>query len=315
MTLAVEADSAWDCHAAKSMPWGNRGDSGVVSSLRGLSTSEGAADDVTRRKRVWLVVVLKAFLGIAAAALIVFEVLLQLNIYHDPTWVPVAVAVVVAVGSFITNSWGTVRAATEARREGVRQRIQKSCIAAAALTSQITGLDMLTIGVSVFKTRRRPAARWSSRPFYLQVHHLERVERFRLNDTPQPSTVRWLAGKGAIGKCVETRRWVHKNWSPVVQRFQDEAPTQAEFSQLPEGVRDGFDYDEFIGIMDKYAEILALPVMSVGGGEIVGVIAIDRPFDADRVAPALKNLKVRDAVEMTIAAINVDVASAPILDR
>lgn len=271
--------------------------------------------DVKRRVPLWLVVVSKSFLWIAAGALIVFEVLLQLNIYRDPTWIPVAIAIVVAVGSFVTNFLGSVRAATAARREGARQRIQKACIAAAALTHDITGLDILSIGVSVFRAKRRPAMRLAWWPFYLRVHHLDRVERFRLKDTPQPSTVAWLAGKGAIGKCLETRRRVHKNWSPIVVRFQDNPPTQDQFAQLPEGDRDGFTFDEFIGIMDKYAEILALPIMSVGGGAIVGVIAIDRPFDADLVVPKLNNMKVRDAVETAIATINADVAAAPILDR
>jgi hypothetical protein len=271
---------------------------------------------VKRRTPTWLVACARALLSIAAGSVIVFGVLLELDIYRDPTWVPIALAIVVAIGSVITNFRGTLHAATESRREGVRQRIQKASIGAAAVVHGITGLDMLTIGVSVFRARRRPALKCALWPFFMKVHHLERVERFRLTDIPQPSKVKWMAGKGAIGKCLETRRRVHKNWSPIVLRLQDhDVLTVDEYRQIPEADRDGFTYDEFVGIMDKYAEVLALPIMSAGGGEIVGVIAIDRPFDPERVTPLLNNLKVRDAVETAAATISADVASAPILDR
>lgn len=182
------------------------------------------------------------------------------------------------------------------------------------MTASSTGIDMLTIGVSVFKVKRRIALRCHIWPFRFR-RVLHRVERFRMTDLPQPSTVTWDLGKDAIGRCLATRRWQYKNWSPVVAQFQGSSqPSTQDFEQLQDDDRSGFTYAEFVGIMDKYAEIFAVPIMSVGGSSIVGVLAIDRPYDAALTAPVFNTGDVRDAAETAAVAICEDVPSTPILD-
>ena len=54
--------------------------------------------------------------------------------------------------------------------------------------------------------------------------------------------------------------------------------------------------------------------MSVGGTSIIGVIAVDRPYDAALTAPVFNTGDVRDAAETAAVAIVEDLPSAPILD-
>jgi hypothetical protein len=226
---------------------------------------------------------------------------------------PIATAGVVAVGALATNVIGIFKAATEGPRFDAQARIYQASVAAAAFTTRLTGIDILTMGVSVFKVKRHLAVRRSWCFLYLR-QELHRVERVRLSDLPQPTTVTWGSGKGAIGRCLATRRWQHKDWSPVVARFAGAEPTADEFDQLPEDDRSGFTYDEFVGIVHKYAEVIAVPIMSVGGSSIVGVLAIDRRYDAGLQEPVFDTDDVRDAAETAAVAIVDDVPKAPILD-
>ena len=271
-------------------------------------------ESVKRRVRLWLVIAVRVILAIAAALLLVLEVLLQLGRYQDPQWLPIAIVGVVAIGALTTNLIGVFRAATERRRYATRTRIYKACVAAAAVAATLTHINMLTIGVSVFRVKRHIAIRRHIWPFH-RKRVLHRVERFRMNDLPQPSTVAWDSGKGAIGRCLATHRPQYKDWSPIVAAFHGNPQfTEHDFEQLPDDDRSGFTYEEFLGIVDKYAEIAAVPIMSVGGSSIVGVLAIDRPYDAALTAPVFNTDDVRDAAETAAVAIVDDVPSAPILD-
>jgi hypothetical protein len=101
----------------------------------------------------------------------------------------------------------------------------------------------------------------------------------------------------------------------MVARFQGvPQPTRPDFEQLSADDRSGFTYEEFVGIMHKYAEIVAVPIMSVGGTSIIGVLAIDRPYNAALTAPVFNTDDVRDAAETAAVAIVEDLPSAPILD-
>lgn len=266
-----------------------------------------------RQFKRWLVGIGSALLALAAAALIVFETLLQMNIYKDPKWIPLTIVGVVAVGTLATNIRSTINVVTASEREKTRLRIYQACVAAAAVTSNHTGVDVLTIGVSAYKTVRRPGFCKRLWPLTIKVK-LGRVARCRVADLPQPSNVRWTKGKGAIGTCLQSEHWQHKNWSPIVALFPSGTPTEAQFGALTDDDRAGLTYKEFVRIYDKYAEILAVPIMSVGGSQIVGVVAVDRPYDASHATPVLDSPSVLAAAETAAVAICTDVGSAPILD-
>lgn len=244
-------------------------------------------------------------MALAGGLLAILGVLLSLNRYHGPAWFPIAVASVVGLGTFISNAQGTFAAAKAEKRATARARITKASIATVFTLSIETGIESLVIGVSVFRVRRRLGI-WE---------YLDRVSRFRLGDTPQASTVRWKSGKGTIGACLETGRWQHKDWSAIARRYSgSNLPTRDQFDKLPAAERGGFTYKEFIGIVDKYSEVLAVPIKSVGGAKVVGVIGIDRTYDPALTTAVFDTPKIRVAAEVAAAAIREDVAVAPILE-
>lgn len=264
--------------------------------------------------RYWVVVSFRGALALAAALLILLGVLLQIGVYHKPIWFPIAVAAIVALGSLISNSKGTIAAAMATRRETARARILKASIAAVFHVSRETNIEPLVIGVSVFRARRRLEFQRAAWPVHT-VNRLYRVSRFRLNDIPQPSAVRWLEGKGTIGACLRAGRWQHQNRSPIAQRYEGpDVISRQDYDQLPDDERSGFTYKEFVGIIHKYAEILAVPIKSEGGARVVGVLAVDRPYDAALTATVFDATKIRAAAEIAAAAIHQDVQDAPILD-
>ena len=253
-------------------------------------------------------------MALAGGLLVVLGVLMSLKIYQRPVWLPITVASVVGLGTFVTSAQGTVAAAKSTRRELARARITKASIAAVFHVSNETKINPLAIGVSVYKASRRLSIQGMWPPIHF-VYQLDRVSRFRLNDIPQPSTVRWRSGKGTVGACLETGRWQHKNWSAIAQRYSESAvPTRDQFQALPAEEKSGFTYEEFIGIMHKYSEVLAVPIKSDGGATVLGVLAIDRPYDAELTAGVFDSVTIRTAVEIGAVAIRDEVRAAPILE-
>jgi len=273
----------------------------------------------------WVLVIVRGAMALAAALLVVLGVVISLGEYREmPPWFPVTVAAIVAVGGLIPNLIGTYAAATATRRELRRERLQKASIAVAASAAEETDVNLLVVGVSVFKARGRVVGQrvlrkeegeriWAS-PVRIN-YRLHRVLRFRLTDLPQPSAVKWTSPKGTIGECFEAKRWIHHDWSPIAREFNDaEVLSPNDFDNLDSGVRDGFEYKEFVEIMHKYAEILAVPIKSEGGRKVLGVLAVDRPLDQALTDPVLDKREIREAAEIAAAAIRKDVQKAAILE-
>jgi hypothetical protein len=87
----------------------------------------------------------------------------------------------------------------------------------------------------------------------------------------------WTSGKGAIGRAWQERRPVHCPWRPIADALGNKPISEAEFSALTAEQTWGFTRDEFIGIVDKYAEVLAVPILSELGGSVLGVLSLDVP--------------------------------------
>jgi len=183
--------------------------------------------------------------------------------------------------------------------------MQKAITAALVEISAETTISLPILGASVFRVQKRIRLT-KSWPFVGWESFLFRVLHFRLSASPQPSTVVWTPGKGAIGQCVRSRRAVHKNWSPIARRYRHKPPSAAKYASLPAETKSGFTYEEFIGIVEKYAEILAVPIMSEDGANILGVISIDRPYDPARTDEVLDTPAVEGIAETAVAAIRGD---------
>jgi hypothetical protein len=179
--------------------------------------------------------------------------------------------VTVAVAAFleaVTGAWSRFRTPSAQRSH---KAIQKAVLASLKSVCQVTGLDLTVVGGSVFVVRRR----------FLRAPRLHRVERYRLSDYPQASKVDWVQGKGAIGLAWRDMTPHHVSWIGVVEGSGDGPVTEAQFGALDPDLRYGFTFEEFRTVYDKYAEVLAVPIVSEDGSRCLGVYAIDVPRDPE----------------------------------
>lgn len=210
------------------------------------------------------------------AAILAFAVVVLRSI-SEVGWIPrnsvfeFVTLLVVGLFVLIDSIAGAVRAARRPGLEKKRQRISKAILGSLKSVQDETGVRLEVLGGSVFVPKR---TRW------LRRKRLARIERYRLSDYPQPSRVVWSEGKGAIGEAWRSGVESHVAWADVASRWGRGAiRSEEDFAQVPLEDRAGFDWEEFAGIVDKYAEILAVPIMSSDGSKVLGVYAIDVPLD------------------------------------
>lgn len=246
----------------------------------------------------WAGLTLRIIVAAAALAAAVLQAMAEAKTFKGPTWLPVVLAISVAVFAFIDNARTSIRTIRAPKREGAWGRIQKTS-AAALVQIADTHPDLLIelMGVSVFVPKRR----WLIGPM-----RLVRPSRFRLSDAPQASSVTWSAGKGCIGVSFRDKRAVYCHWAPLARRYGGKPVTESEFHAIPADKRWNFTREEFLGIVAKYAEILAVPIMSEDGGKIRGVVAIDRPYKAGDNRKLLDNEDVRGIAEGLAVSIRDD---------
>lgn len=215
-------------------------------------------------------------MAVLGLTLLGIQALISRDVWTAPAWVQALLVIIVGFIALSDNVRSSIKEYSYPKAEGKRARIQKSAVGALAQISKDSGHDLMVLGVSVFAVRKK-----FTRVFYIfpvRKPQLKRIERFRLTNSPQASTVKWVAGKGCIGEAWETRRQSYKDWRRIAEKYGEENLTKAQFDRLPAGTRSGFTYEEFRGIVDKYAEILAVPIMSVHGETVLGIISIDRPM-------------------------------------
>lgn len=216
----------------------------------------------------WLTNIWLATLGLAGAAV---TLLVALHEWKHTKWPPDSLifwsVLAVAVATTVDKVVGIFRRYRARERSKAEARTQKALVALLVEISESKHVNIQDLGVSVFVPRWR-VWRWGS------GRVLVRVMRFRLDDHPQPSPVRWTKGKGAVGSCWETARMVHRPWRTQRAEYSSPSLTAEEFSRIPTDEQDGFEHREFVAIADKYSEVLAAPVLSEVGA-IVGVVSVD----------------------------------------
>ena len=183
-------------------------------------------------------------------------------------WVLLFAGIVVFVES-IVSIFGLV--SSNAQMVRIRN-IEKTVLASLKAISVETGVDVWYLGGSVFLAKKRGLRRES---------YLHRVVRYRLSDSPQPSSVNWTDKKGTIGEAWHHKNEVHNNWTKIAERHGGTDLSQVAFDKLPERTRSGFSVDEFRGISSKYAEILAVPIWNAEKTRCVGILSIDIPMTVE----------------------------------
>lgn len=195
-----------------------------------------------------------------------------------------------------------------ARRPAVlagEKRVEKTGLALLKTVADGTGIDILAIGVSVYIARPPRVFRW--RPT-----KLDRILRLRLNDHPQPTAVTWIAGKGTIGLAWESKTLRHMDWTRIAKRYAGKTLTEQQFGALRAETRQGFTLEEFLAVVAKYAEILAVPIWDEPQKRCVGILAIDVPLDVSHAnfGRALDSASIRE-----VAATSASVLSAVVGKR
>lgn len=221
----------------------------------------------------------RAILGIAGLSVGILQAIVSTNALRWSPWTVVSIASGVGMVNFLDSMRLLISDQRAAGRHAARTSMHPPLVTALYLISQKTDVDLIHFGASIFCLRRY----WTFRrcgipvpwlPWYEE--RLHRVLRFRISDRPQESNVKWTRGKGTIGEC----------WEENVAKLHDRRPTAAQFgganhpddwtfSRLKHDQHCNFTRDEFVQMIDKYGEILAVPIVREHAGELIGVLSID----------------------------------------
>ena len=175
-----------------------------------------------------------------------------------------ALAAVATIGS----AWGE----WHRRRLGRKRDLVEIILDAAAwaVVDQVgPTLDYRDVGIAAYRTQK---SRWP--PWRPQ---LRRVHRVRASRRAVSSDVEWRPGKGVIGTCVSKGEVVAVDMARLYADLGH--PSAAEWEQVPEDTRLGLSYAEYLDLRDKYAVVVATPIIDDSGprSRVVGCVAIDGP--------------------------------------
>lgn len=168
-------------------------------------------------------------------------------------WIIVAAGLVV----FVQSLRGAARLSRLPRQEQRQRQLEKAVLASLKSVSDVTHVDLTTIGGCVYAVRRHA---W---PF--RHRRLRRLVRYRLSEYPQGSGIKWTDRKGVVGQSLRDVAPRHFNWRQIAADWNDprNVPRTA-YDALPQAERMGFPFEEFRKVARKYSEGLAVPIVSDG---------------------------------------------------
>lgn len=177
------------------------------------------------------------------------------------------VVIIVALGAvtFGDNVRLAYRRFASPRRLVVQQRAQKTLATMLFTIAETRSVSLRWLGASVFRVH-------TSR--ILRRQTLDRVVRFRIDDHPQPTPVKWTKGKGVIGEVWETKRSAYKYRRAIADAWTGKAVSEQQFERMKPETRGKFTREEFIAIVEKYAEVRGVPILG-DDGSFLGVISVD----------------------------------------
>lgn len=217
----------------------------------------------------------RVLLAISALVVGVLQALVANKVVH---WSPLVVVVVAGAfgGVVFLDNLRLIRHKLQAHeRHAARSRMHQPLIGALNAITTARGVELRMLGISVFAIRRTWYMKWHLLP--CRKSHLKRLFRFRLSEHPAESLVDWTVGKGTIGECWKDGVPVlHDRRGVAAQYGRGNYPMDdASFAQLDSEQRCGFTRTEFVQTIDKYGEILAVPIKALHTGELIGVLSID----------------------------------------
>jgi hypothetical protein len=180
----------------------------------------------------------------------------------------VVVSAVLAASATIGGAWAEWRA----RRLGARRDladVQLTAAAWAIVDLVGAGLDYRDLGLAAYRVERIRWKPWAQR--------LRRVHRVRASRRPVASNIAWRPGKGVIGRCVAQREVQLYDLQKMYEDLGQ--PSEAEWRDVPDDLRLGLSYAEYLDVRNKYSVVVATPVIDDSGthAAVVGCVALDGP--------------------------------------
>lgn len=232
----------------------------------------------------------------------------QAGRFDPPTWLiwvallagPVAIVADVVVG--IVQAGG----GSGAMSAGDLQKFLSGC---AIRIHEELGIPATSLGVSLWAVYRprRSAREWMRfllrRQKTLPARYLYRVERFRISG-PSPIDEAWPEGRGVIGVCIATNDVSHRDHRPTQRLYPRDKPlSDTQWKTVRKrGLDDGFDRHDFVRMIHRYEEVLAMPIADAAG-RVIGCISVDVtcPDGEDQPCshPSLRHPKVKHTIHRT----------------
>lgn len=221
----------------------------AAAATLGISKFPDKTDPVTKQ------VLAPAFMGVVQA-----------------DWVLVSALFGILVGMILAVD-ATVAAVRDRVREksaAVEKELRWRALGLMKLISDSRPIHITHLGVSVFAYKN---PNWRHKKF-----KLEQLLRYRLDEYPARSGIKWVGSKGAIGKAAATRTPAYCNWVQLSKDLKQRTDTDAEIlSKIQDEDRFGFSDEELARMARNYYESLAVPILSQDGRNVIGVLAIDVP--------------------------------------
>ncbi len=211
--------------------------------------------------------IVSAFGAVVAAAATAFLALVNAKVWmgsdREKFWA-VATVAAVAIGSSVARP---VRIVVLGKQ--VKQRLQIG----AALRSLPWSINQQTDGA--VPVPPLGASAWLVKG-YGKRQALKRIGRERVQDTPGPSNVKWIKGKGALGRCWELERAQVIDTGKIDARWGKCSQDDWEQKCRPD-TRMGLTYEEFRKVTGKYGTVIAVPMFDARNDKVIGCVSLDAP--------------------------------------
>ena len=246
----------------------------------------------------WMKLTWRTSLAVVGLAVGILNILAARKIVPlSTTW---QVVIIVALGALtaVDNTRLAVRRAKEPGEEERRLRIHKTLLGALIVISENRGVRVSHLGSSVFVERRVGLLRRKA---------LVRRERVRISEFPPATEIKWEKGKGAVGTCWETGATVHRDRRKVAEKYTGVTLNESQWKGVSAKSKSGFSRTEFVSMVGKYAEILAVPIRS-SSGELIGIVSVDLTVDAPDGRMVLEGRDVEVLVTESTVIVRDDIA-------
>jgi hypothetical protein len=234
--------------------------------MRGVTVALVPRWRLSLKVRAAWTIALSAYSGLVGLALILDRTL------DKDTWrwvhsdkFLITIVAILTLATFADAAKRTLHRVRASRVEQHSVQIRNQLSAVIVTVAKLHTLEIADLGCGLFLIQPRGIRRPT---------RLVRTQRVRIIDDLHESAVEFTKGKGTVGQCWEHQRPAYHNWGPINAQLHSKPDAVKKFwDQTPEKLKRGFTETEFVSLLGKYSEVLAVPVMIAGKFE--GCLALD----------------------------------------